>query len=196
MEVGEALEVAGGCVVMEQRRESPLPTEGELPDQDASDGMVGPPTLKASEGVLHATVNVLPPHSTLLCDDVASFGRGKVSEEVPSAPVAREAVRSQPTDGLWQPPLAPVTLREGSMSTGGAPGGPVPVVIRSYAQTLLFTGFSRVASATTEPFSWSSLTQSSLVLPVVVFVARRRLSFVVAVLNAHFALALMDLLFH
>ncbi|GAB2275892.1 hypothetical protein Dimus_010639, partial [Dionaea muscipula] len=101
--VGDALTVEGGLVDC-----------GD--EQVASDGLDVPPTLKAGEVVLPATVNVFPSHSTILCDDVASFGGGKVSEEMPSAPVAREAVRPQPTDGLRLPLLTSVALQEGSMS--------------------------------------------------------------------------------
>ncbi|GAB2266109.1 hypothetical protein Dimus_001133, partial [Dionaea muscipula] len=78
-------------------------------------------------------VQVFPSTSHLPCV-AAIVGGGLVREEVQSSPLARGAVRPQPTDGLRQPPLSPVDLREGLTSVGGDSSGSVPIVIRSYAQ--------------------------------------------------------------
>ncbi|GAB2288111.1 hypothetical protein Dimus_022455 [Dionaea muscipula] len=53
---------------------------------------------------VHSCVPLLP----LCCDSIGLCGGGLVSEEARVSPVAREALRSQPTDGLRQPPSSPV----------------------------------------------------------------------------------------
>ncbi|GAB2288109.1 hypothetical protein Dimus_022453, partial [Dionaea muscipula] len=45
---------------------------------------------------------------SLFVSAVDTIADGFVREEVRVSPKAREALRPQPTDGLWQPPLSPV----------------------------------------------------------------------------------------
>ncbi|GAB2278817.1 hypothetical protein Dimus_013491 [Dionaea muscipula] len=70
---------------------------------------------------------------SLLGSSVWRVGDGTVSEEGRVSPVAREALRPQPADGLRQPPSSlvdPVISVEGGGGPGGGCGG------RSYAHVL------------------------------------------------------------
>ncbi|GAB2286239.1 hypothetical protein Dimus_020660 [Dionaea muscipula] len=77
-------------------------------------GLEVPPTQIAGGDVLPATATGCVSHYSVQCDDdglgvlVGSVGGGKVSEEDRVLPLAREALRPQPTDGLRQPSSAPV----------------------------------------------------------------------------------------
>ncbi|GAB2302929.1 hypothetical protein Dimus_036922, partial [Dionaea muscipula] len=85
--------ISGHPPQLELHRDSPVPVGGTRP-VDA--GMLGGPILPLSCGMV---------------------GRGdgaSVSEEVRGAPVAREALRSQPTDGLRQPPSLPAVPESGA----------------------------------------------------------------------------------
>ncbi|GAB2302766.1 hypothetical protein Dimus_036760, partial [Dionaea muscipula] len=66
---------------------------------------------------LGAVVNSCVPLLPLSCDSVGLCDGGLVSEEARVSPVAREALRLQPTDGLRQPPSSPV------VPVSGAEGG-------------------------------------------------------------------------
>ncbi|GAB2302468.1 hypothetical protein Dimus_036478 [Dionaea muscipula] len=59
------------------------------------------------------------------CDRVGLCDGGLVSEEARVSPVAREAMRSQPTDGLRQPPSSPVGLCDGGLVSEEARVSPV-----------------------------------------------------------------------
>ncbi|GAB2302322.1 hypothetical protein Dimus_036336, partial [Dionaea muscipula] len=71
--------------------------------------------------------------SPLLGGSVSQVGVGLVSEEVRVLPMAREALRPQPTDGLRQPPsssMKPVIGVEGGVGQDDRCGG------RSYAHVV------------------------------------------------------------
>ncbi|GAB2286634.1 hypothetical protein Dimus_021028 [Dionaea muscipula] len=88
-----------------------------------------------------ANVDVQPSLSTLRqCDHLV--GGGSVSEEVRVASAAREALRSQPTDGLRQPPSSPAVPESGVSpvvpvsSVDGVGGQDDSRGSRSYAQAV------------------------------------------------------------
>ncbi|GAB2268466.1 hypothetical protein Dimus_003423 [Dionaea muscipula] len=72
-------------------------------------------------------------HLSTLSDDVSLCGGGMVSEEGRALPVARGALRPQPTDGLWRPlssPVEPVSAVAGGVGLDGRSDG------RSYAHVV------------------------------------------------------------
>ncbi|GAB2266116.1 hypothetical protein Dimus_001139 [Dionaea muscipula] len=87
VEDGDALTVDGGLVDC-----------GEA--LGVKDTLDRPPTQTEDGVFLYATVTVGHSQPPLRCDTTSNVGGGSVSEEVSSAPLAREAVRPQPTDGL------------------------------------------------------------------------------------------------
>ncbi|GAB2292559.1 hypothetical protein Dimus_026795 [Dionaea muscipula] len=84
---------------------------------DGCAGEVVPP-LVPPDGYCHpANVTVSKQLSPLSCYDAPCVGLGVgglVREEARVSPLVREAVRSQPTDGLRQPPSAPVVPASGA----------------------------------------------------------------------------------
>ncbi|GAB2288125.1 hypothetical protein Dimus_022469 [Dionaea muscipula] len=72
-------------------------------------------------------------HLSRISDDVSLCGGGMVSEECRALPVARGALRPQPTDGLRQPfssPVEPVNVVAGGVGQDGRSSG------RSYAHVV------------------------------------------------------------
>ncbi|GAB2275947.1 hypothetical protein Dimus_010693 [Dionaea muscipula] len=88
--LAEGLDFAVGRAVMELHRAFPFPDDGTRPV------VVG---------------DLCGPNLPLSCGIVGQGDGGSVSEEVRGAPVAREALRSQPTDRLRQPPSSPAGSR-------------------------------------------------------------------------------------
>ncbi|GAB2302047.1 hypothetical protein Dimus_036071 [Dionaea muscipula] len=82
------------------------------------------PTVEAI-AIAPAMAHSLSRPATLLAGHYASpvlYGDGMMSEEGRVMPVAREALRPQPTDGLRQPSSAPVEPVSGVESRGGRDG--------------------------------------------------------------------------
>ncbi|GAB2270705.1 hypothetical protein Dimus_005576 [Dionaea muscipula] len=90
---------------MELHRDSPFPDGGTRP---VVEGMLCGPNLPLS------------------CGTVGQGDGASVSEEVRGAPVAREALRSQPTDGLRQPLSFPAMPESGVEAQPGEASRPAP----------------------------------------------------------------------
>ncbi|GAB2275944.1 hypothetical protein Dimus_010690 [Dionaea muscipula] len=88
--LAEGLDFAVGRAVMELHRAFAFPDDGTWP-------------VVAGD--------LCGPNLPLSCGIVGQGDGGSVSEEVRGAPVAREALRSQPTDRLRQPPSSPAGSR-------------------------------------------------------------------------------------
>ncbi|GAB2283952.1 hypothetical protein Dimus_018433 [Dionaea muscipula] len=123
--VGEGLEAVDGSVVVAQGRADPFFSGGERPVVAVPvviGGGILNGAVQTSEFSKSGAESLLP----RLSDDVGIYGGGLVSEEGRVLPVARGALRSQPTDGLRQPlssPVEPVSVVAGGVSQDGRSGG-------------------------------------------------------------------------
>ncbi|GAB2292527.1 hypothetical protein Dimus_026762 [Dionaea muscipula] len=127
--IGEGLGLATSSVVVETHKAAIIHVDDARPV--AETGHVGSarPVAVASK---------CGPTLPLFCGSVGLGDGGSVSEEVRVASVAREALRSQPTDGLRQPPLSPTVPEsgaEGGVGMDGTSG------CRSYAHVVQLLGF-------------------------------------------------------
>ncbi|GAB2288118.1 hypothetical protein Dimus_022462 [Dionaea muscipula] len=130
-QVGEGLDGADGRVVMEHVRAVAVVPALDLDDAQVAEYTVNGDIQNSSMAVVaglcedsaivisgfsggrqgHTAEQILLGEATPLSgprDFVGSVGGGKVSEEGRVLPMAREALRPQPTDGLRQPSSAPV----------------------------------------------------------------------------------------
>ncbi|GAB2301792.1 hypothetical protein Dimus_035817 [Dionaea muscipula] len=120
------------------------------------------PLLQADPLIVGSTMPVADPYCSSVTPLLGNVGMGiggLVREEARVSPVAREALRTQPTDGLRQPPsspVVPVSGAEGGVGLDDISGG------RSYArvvhadrQTDVELRF-RCQSVTSIDFLWTS----------------------------------------
>ncbi|GAB2270694.1 hypothetical protein Dimus_005565, partial [Dionaea muscipula] len=126
--VREGPEVVDGSVVVAQSWDDPFFSGGEGSVEGIGGGLLN--------GVLQTSViskSGAVSHLSKLSDDVGLRGGGLVSEECRVLPVARGALRPQPTDGLRLPlssPMDPVSVMAGGVGQDGRSGG------RSYAHVV------------------------------------------------------------